>query len=162
MLFRSPDEPLARRLRAQSFTLAQFLVTRAEGLHLPALDRRALVQRHCHQAALFGFDAEEQALATAGVTVSTLDAGCCGMAGSFGFEATHHELSLRIGERALLPAVRAQAPDTLIVADGFSCREQIAQGTGRQARHSAEVLRLALASPSPGVRRALVPGPGLG
>jgi Fe-S oxidoreductase len=139
-----PDDPLARRLAAQSCTLSQLLVREQRHHDLPRVPARALVQRHCHQAALFGSDAEEEAMAAAGLTVSTLDAGCCGMAGSFGFEAAHHELSMRIGERALLPAVRAQPADALIVADGFSCREQILQGAGRRALHSAEVLRRSL------------------
>jgi Fe-S oxidoreductase len=72
------------------------------------------------------------------------DSGCCGLAGSFGFEKDKYEISMQIGERALLPAVRQAAADTLIIADGFSCREQIAQATGREALHSAQVLRMAL------------------
>src|SRR6185436_8306130 len=105
---------------------------------------RALVQGHCHHRALFGLDDEQRALASLGLDVEVLDAGCCGMAGSFGFEAGQkYELSLQIAERKLLPAVRA-APDRLLVADGFSCREQIRQATGRSPLHLAEVLRLGL------------------
>jgi Fe-S oxidoreductase len=83
-------------------------------------------------------------LGALGVNATLLDAGCCGMAGAFGFEADHYEVSVRIGERVLLPAVRAASDATLVVADGFSCREQIAQLTGRRASHLAEVVRLAL------------------
>ena len=77
-----------------------------------------------------------------GADVQALDAGCCGMAGSFGFDAHKYDVSIAVGERVLLPAVRAAATDTLIVADGFSCREQITQTTGRQALHLADVLKL--------------------
>src|SRR5262249_12550588 len=129
-----PDDPLARRLGAQSFTLAQLLVQQGDAFVPSELPGQVLVQRHCHQAALFGCDAEEETLARTRLTVSVLDAGCCGMAGAFGFEAAHHEISMRIAERALLPTVRAH-PQALVVADGFSCREQIAQGTGRRALH---------------------------
>jgi Fe-S oxidoreductase len=79
-----------------------------------------------------------------GVHLQSLDSGCCGMAGSFGFEADHYEVSLQIGELELLPAVRRASADTLIVADGFSCREQIAQLTQRRAMHVAEVLRITI------------------
>jgi Fe-S oxidoreductase len=87
--------------------------------------------------------AEESLLRKAGAELQTLDAGCCGMAGPFGFAAEHYAMSQSIGERVLLPAVRQAAPDTLIVADGFSCREQIVQATGRHALHLADVLDLA-------------------
>jgi len=79
-----------------------------------------------------------------GLEFDHLDSGCCGMAGAFGFERKHYEISMRIGERVLLPRVREASEETLIVADGFSCREQIEQATGRKALHLAEVLRLAM------------------
>jgi len=84
-----------------------------------------------------------------GADLESLDSGCCGMAGSFGFEADHFEVSQQVGELVLLPAVRRAAADTLIVADGFSCREQIAQGTSRRAVHLADALRLAIESSPP-------------
>ena len=87
---------------------------------------------------------EESLLRKMGVELESLDAGCCGMAGPFGFEADKYAVSQAIGERVLLPAVRRAAPDTLIVSDGFSCREQILQATGRRAIHLAEAMRLAL------------------
>jgi len=79
-----------------------------------------------------------------GIDATVLDEGCCGMAGSFGFEAEHYDVSVAVGEQGLLPAVRAAAADTLIVADGFSCREQITQCTTRRAIHLAEAIRMAL------------------
>jgi Fe-S oxidoreductase len=87
---------------------------------------------------------EEAALARLGLDVTVLDAGCCGMAGSFGFETDHYDVSIKCGERVLLPAVRAAAGDTLIIADGFSCREQIAQTTHRHVLHLAQVIQMAL------------------
>jgi Fe-S oxidoreductase len=91
-------------------------------------------------------DAEERVLNRLGLDFEVLDSGCCGMAGAFGFEADHYEVSIACGERVLLPAVRKAAPDTLIVADGFSCREQITQTTGRQPLHLAQVLARSLRS----------------
>jgi Fe-S oxidoreductase len=92
-----------------------------------------------------GFDAEKDLLQAMGLQVEIPDAGCCGMAGSFGYEAgERYQVSIQAGERVLLPAVRAAAPDTLIVADGFSCRGQIASGTHRRALHLAQVLQMAL------------------
>jgi Fe-S oxidoreductase len=88
--------------------------------------------------------AEEELLRKMGSSLKTLDAGCCGMAGPFGFEQKKYAMSQAIGERVLLPAVRQADPDTLIVSDGFSCREQIFQATGRKAVHFAEVLQGAL------------------
>ncbi len=82
--------------------------------------------------------------------MQSLDAGCCGMAGSFGFDADKYAVSQAIGERVLLPAVRKASSDTLIVSDGFSCREQIAQGTGREALHLADALKIALQRPAIG------------
>ena len=90
--------------------------------------------------------AEESVLRKTGADVQSLDAGC-GMAGSFGFDADKYAVSQAIGERVLLPAVRKTSSDTLIVSDGFSCREQIAQATGREALHLADVLRIALQHP---------------
>jgi Fe-S oxidoreductase len=109
----------------------------------PALDRKVLLHGHCHHKALMTLGGEERLLRAMGVDLRSLDAGCCGMAGAFGFEREKYEVSRAIGERALLPAVREAAPDTLIVSDGFSCREQIRQLTGRRAFHVAEVLQLA-------------------
>jgi FAD/FMN-containing dehydrogenase/Fe-S oxidoreductase len=106
----------------------------------------AVLHGHCHQKATVGMADEEVALRSIGLAPAQPEPGCCGMAGAFGFErGEHYELSQKIGERALLPAVRAAAADALLIADGFSCREQIAQSGGRHAVHLAEVLELALA-----------------
>ena len=88
---------------------------------------------------------EEELIRQMGIALEAPDSGCCGMAGSFGFErGDHYDVSIKCGERVLLPLVREAASETLIIADGFSCREQIRQGTGRQALHLAEVLRMAI------------------
>ena len=138
-----PDEPRAARLRTQTFVLSEFLERYAPAYKPARLERKILLHGHCHQKALMKMGHAETLLRNAGASVQILDSGCCGMAGPFGFEKEKFEISQLIGERALLPAVRQAAPDTLIVTDGFSCREQIFQATGRQALHLAEVLQLA-------------------
>ncbi len=137
-----PHDDDAIRLSKAVKTLPEFLLQ--EGVALPKLSGKALVQGHCHHKAVLHFDDEEVVLKKLGLEVDQPDSGCCGMAGAFGFEKDKYELSMRVGERVLLPAVREAARDTIIVADGFSCREQIAQGTGREALHLAEVLHLAM------------------
>jgi FAD/FMN-containing dehydrogenase/Fe-S oxidoreductase len=148
-----PADTDALRLSRQAVTLAEFLDGR--GYEPARLDRRALVQVHCHHGAVLGYDQEEALLKRVGLEVTIPDSGCCGMAGSFGFEAGEkHEVSMKAGERVLLPRVREAEPSTLVVADGFSCRTQIEQGTPRHALHLAEVLAMALdegvAGPDPG------------
>ena len=90
-------------------------------------------------------NADGEVLTGLGLDYTILESGCCGMAGSFGFEQEHYDLSVEVGERVLLPAVRAASPETLIIADGFSCREQIAHGTDRRALHLAQVIQMAMA-----------------
>jgi Fe-S oxidoreductase len=102
--------------------------------------RRVLLHGHCHQKALAGTGTVRDVLRAAGYAVEEVDSGCCGMAGSFGFEREHYDLSMAIGERRLLPAVRALPADVPVVAMGVSCRQQIAHGTGRSALHLVEVL----------------------
>jgi FAD/FMN-containing dehydrogenase/Fe-S oxidoreductase len=143
-----PDDPDAKKLSAQVRLLAEFFDENADALKAfgkgPA-PVTALLHGHCHQRAMAGMGAEERVLTTLGIQAHTLDSGCCGMAGAFGFEeGDHYEVSMQLGERVLLPAVREADPDTLIVADGFSCREQIEQGTPRRAMHLAEVMLRAL------------------
>jgi Fe-S oxidoreductase len=134
----------ARRLKAQSFVLSEFLAEHAPGWTAPQLRRKALVQPHCHHHSVIGFDAETRLLKAMELDAEMPDAGCCGMAGSFGYEAgERYRVSMAAGERTLLPAVRDAAPDTLILADGFSCRGQIKAGTGRRGLHLAQVLQLA-------------------
>src|SRR5262245_24804425 len=102
--------------------------------------RKALLHGHCHQKALVGTAPTVAVLKSAGFEVSEVDSGCCGMAGSFGFEKEHYDLSLTIGNRRLAPAVKAAASDIEIVAPGISCRQQIEHLTGKKAKHPAEVL----------------------
>ena len=140
-----PRDENAFRLRQQTFLLSEFLEQKAPDWQLPRLARKAVVHGHCHHKAIMGMQAEEAVLKRLGLDYTLLDSGCCGMAGAFGFEpGDHYEVSIKAGERVLLPAVRAADRGTLIVADGFSCREQIAQTTRRRAMHLAEVLQLAV------------------
>jgi hypothetical protein len=111
---------------------------------MPKLPRKALVHGHCHHEAIMGMEADKAIFARLGLDYEVLDSGCCGMAGSFGFTHDKYEMSLRIGNHVLLPAVRKAEPQTLIITDGFSCREQIRQTTPRQALHTAQVMALAL------------------
>jgi Fe-S oxidoreductase len=138
-----PRDEQARRLRAQSFLFSDFLRQRAPHLPLRPLHRPALLHLHCHHKSVLGADAERSLLGALALDLHEPEDGCCGMAGSFGFEAPKYDVSMRCAEHALLPAVRAWAPDGLLIADGYSCREQIAQATGRQVHHLAEVLRMA-------------------
>jgi Fe-S oxidoreductase len=140
-----PHDTDAQRLKAQSFTLSEFLQTHAGEWPLPRLDRTALVQPHCHHHAVMGFDCETELLKSMGLDVEMAEAGCCGMAGSFGYEAgEHYSVSMAAGERALLPKVRAAEKDTLILADGFSCRSQIHAGSHRSGLHLAQVIAMAI------------------
>ncbi|MCL4486973.1 MAG: FAD-binding protein [Chloroflexi bacterium] len=140
-----PNDEHARRLQQQTYTLGEFLEKKAREWPLPRLDRKALLHGHCHQKAIMKMDSEVATLSKLGVDLTVLDSGCCGMAGSFGFEkGDHYDVSIKAGERVLLPAVRQANAETLVVADGFSCREQIAQTTGCRALHLAQVIELAL------------------
>jgi len=127
----------------QVLTLSEFIHQAGDAFKLPQIKRKAIVQGHCHHKAIMKFEPEEAVLQKAGIEYEHLDSGCCGMAGAFGFEKKNYDISMRIGERVLLPRVREAAKDTLIIADGFSCREQIEQATGRKAMHLAEVLQMA-------------------
>jgi FAD/FMN-containing dehydrogenase/Fe-S oxidoreductase len=140
-----PDDPRAQKLRAQTFVLTEFLGKHAPD-YAPPLPRKVLLHGHCHQKAIIRMDHEVALLQKLGADVQMPDAGCCGMAGPFGFSADKIDVSKAIGERVLLPAVRSSADDTLIVADGFSCQEQIAQLTGRRAIHVADAIHLAQAA----------------
>jgi FAD/FMN-containing dehydrogenase/Fe-S oxidoreductase len=145
-----PHDLDAGRLAAQSHTLSEFLRDHAPDWPMPRLHRKAIVHGHCHHKAVMGFDAEEEVLRRLGLDLEVLDAGCCGLAGSFGFEkGEKYEVSVSAGERALLPAVREVPESTLVITDGFSCRTQIEQLTDRRALHLAEVIRMAMrAGPS--------------
>ncbi len=148
-----PHDQRAQALARQTFLLSEFLerplVRNSAHLALPKLNRKALLHGHCHHKSIMKMTAEESLLRRVGVDFQAPAPGCCGMAGSFGFEHDKYGISAAIGELDLLPAVRIAPPDWLIIADGFSCREQIAQGTGRHALHLAEVLQMTLESPVP-------------
>jgi FAD/FMN-containing dehydrogenase/Fe-S oxidoreductase len=138
-----PDDDDARRLARQSLSLAEFL--EQEGYEPPALRRMALVQGHCHQKVVVKMDADEAVFSKLGLDAAVLDSGCCGLAGSFGYEkGERYDVSMNAGERVLFPAVRSAPKDALILADGFSCRQQIAHATDRRALHLAQVIQLAL------------------
>jgi Fe-S oxidoreductase len=108
------------------------------------LRRNAIVHAHCHHKSVLKMDAEEAVMKKLGLDFRVLDSGCCGMAGSFGFEREKYDVSIACAERALLPEVRSAASGDLVIANGFSCREQIVQTTGREALHLAQVLEMAL------------------
>jgi len=153
-----PHDDDARRLADQTLLLSEFL--ERQRYQPPSLDLRAVVHGHCHHKAVLGMDAEVALLRRMGVDHRVLDSGCCGMAGSFGFSADHYEVSERVGERVLLPAVRAMDSDCELITDGFSCREQIVQGTGRKPIHIAEVLQRAIVDEQHRVTRDKLPEPG--
>ncbi|MEH0547873.1 FAD-linked oxidase C-terminal domain-containing protein [Streptomyces sp. B21-105] len=147
-----PEDQDVQRLAGQVRTFAEQLVHHApDGWHPPRLARHATVQTHCHQHAVMKFDADRELMRRAGLDADVLDEGCCGLAGDFGFQSGHHEVSMAVAELGVLPAVRGASPDSLVLSDGFSCRTQIEQGgTGRRALHLAEALALGLDGPLPG------------
>ena len=144
-----PGDPRAQAAAAASTLPEELLLEAVADGRLalgPIAGKRILFHGHCHQKAVTGTAATVALLrAIPGAEVTEADAGCCGMAGSFGFEAEHYDLSLRIGELRLFPAVRAEPAGTIIAASGVSCRQQIAHGTGRRAHHPLEIVRSALA-----------------
>jgi FAD/FMN-containing dehydrogenase/Fe-S oxidoreductase len=135
-----PEDPRAERLRTQTFLLSEFLERHAPGYQPSRIEKKILLHGHCHQKALMKMGHAEALLRKTGASLQVPDSGCCGMAGPFGFEKDKFSVSQAIGERVLLPAVRMASDDTLILTDGFSCREQIFQATGKRAFHLAEVL----------------------
>jgi Fe-S oxidoreductase len=138
---RHPSSERAQRLARQTYLLTDFLAEHAPAWQPPTFaGRKIVLHGHCHHKAVFNMKAERALLEQTGAQVTMLDSGCCGMAGPFGFERDKYAVSQTLGERVLLPAVRAADHGTVVVTDGFSCREQIAQGTSRKALHVAEVL----------------------
>ena len=150
-----PMDEDAKRLSAKTFMLSEFLTNHAPDFAMPRLRRKAIVHKHCHHDHVMSFGDESAVLSRLGLDYEVLDSGCCGMAGSFGFEAEHYDVSVAVGERVLLPAVRRAPPDTLVIADGFSCREQVADLTGRGALHLAQVIQMAMREGPEGPRRDL-------
>jgi Fe-S oxidoreductase len=139
-----PCLALARELAGHAMLLDEFLIANAPHFKPPLLRGSALVHGHCHQKALAGMNSELTLLRKAeGLQIEARDAGCCGMAGAFGYDIRRFEVSRTIAERVLIPAVRSSPADALIVADGFACRSQIRQFCGnRQPMHLAQVLNL--------------------
>ena len=140
-----PDDDDVRRLRDQTVTFAELLGNHTPGWQPPTIDRPVHAQTHCHHHAVMGYEADEALLRDLGVDPDVLDSGCCGLAGNFGFERGHYDVSMACAERVLLPAVREASEDSVVLADGFSCRTQIDQGpaAGRRAMHVAELVRAA-------------------
>ncbi|MFB9409844.1 FAD-binding and (Fe-S)-binding domain-containing protein [Dactylosporangium matsuzakiense] len=141
-----PHDEDVQRLREQTFTLAELLHEHSPGWRAPQVPRKALIQTHCHQHAVLGFDADQALLHDTGVDAQVLDSGCCGLAGNFGFEEGHYDVSVACADRVLVPAVRDADPQDVVLADGFSCRTQIEQSAtgGRRGMHLAELLRAGL------------------
>jgi Fe-S oxidoreductase len=137
-----PDDPRAQRISRSVFLLGDFLL--AHDYEPPRLDIDVLVHMHCHQKSLFGNQGDTAMLERAGARATWLDSGCCGMAGSFGFNPNHARLSRDVAELVLAPEVRKQPEGTVILTNGFSCREQVKHMTGRTAMHLAQVLAMGL------------------
>jgi FAD/FMN-containing dehydrogenase/Fe-S oxidoreductase len=139
-----PSSEQAKRLSQQVLLLSELMARDTGRFDLPQMKAPAVVHAHCHHKSVLKTDAYEKALKKLGLDYRLLDSGCCGMAGSFGFEAEKYDVSVACAERVLAPAVRASGDGTLVLANGFSCREQIRQLTGRRALHLADVCKLAL------------------
>ena len=123
------------------FTLAEFLEKKAPDFKIPQINNKAIIHGHCHHKAIMKLDCEKSLLKKTGLDYEVLDSGCCGMAGYFGYEkGDHYDVSIKAGERVLLPAVRSFDSNGFIIADGFSCREQIEQETNSKGLHLAQVL----------------------
>jgi FAD/FMN-containing dehydrogenase/Fe-S oxidoreductase len=135
-----PEDPTAHRLSRQTFLFSEFIDEHMDEFELQPLQRRALVQIHCHHHSILKDAAERRVLDRLKLDYEVMPSGCCGMAGSFGFESAKYDLSMNAAERVMLPKVRAAASDTLILANGFSCREQIEQATARPTLHLAQVM----------------------
>lgn len=135
-----PHDPRGHKLKSTTFLLSEFLLRKAPHYRPPARTGNFVVQAHCHHQSLMKMTDEIQLLTATGANVRLLDSGCCGMAGPFGFERDKFDVSQQLAERALLPAVRSADSETVLIADGFSCREQIAQNSNRRGLHLAEVL----------------------
>ena len=140
-----PEDEDAKRLSQQTYLLSEFLKKKAPDYKPPKLKRKALLHGHCHHKSIMKMDDEKTLLAEMGLEIDAPETGCCGMAGAFGFEpGDHYDVSIKCGERVLLPAVRNAADNTLIITDGFSCREQVTQTTNRVPLHLAQVIQMAM------------------
>jgi Fe-S oxidoreductase len=139
-----PHDHHAQRLSKQSFTLAEFLETKTVHYSPPKLDCKVVVHGHCHQKAIVGMTHEASLLKKMGADADLLDSGCCGMAGSFGFEKRKYHVSESVFQHELQAHVENASNDAIFVADGFSCKTQIKQSSDRQALHLAQVMKLAV------------------
>jgi FAD/FMN-containing dehydrogenase/Fe-S oxidoreductase len=148
-----PDDPDARALSEQTFTLGEFL-TRRTHFQPPKLRRKAVLHGHCHHKAIMGLDGEQKLLEQMGLDFQTIQSTCCGVAGSFGYEKEKYDVSMQIGEHDLLPKIRAASKEALVIADGFSCRSQIEHATDRRALHIAQVVLMAIKERERDVPRA--------
>jgi Fe-S oxidoreductase len=135
-----PEREDAKRLAENVYLLSEFLEKFVPDVLRPNAGSSAMVQFHCHHSSILGRDAEESILSRSGINAETLDAGCCGMAGAFGFEKEHYDVSMKIAEQKLLPKLLEMSKDCAILANGFSCREQIEQSLGVKTLHLAEIL----------------------
>jgi Fe-S oxidoreductase len=151
-----PRDPRAAQLARSVVTLADVVAAHEGPWPFAAINTTAISQVHCHQEAKGSYDPDKAVLQRLGVETDVIGSGCCGLAGNFGFEPGHFEVSQALGERELFPKVRTKDDGTLVLADGFSCRTQLAQGTAVNGMHLAEVLKLALdqnaAKDRPGLR----------
>jgi len=138
------DDALTQTLAENSFLLEEYLAREPGALRLKEMKQEVLLHGHCHQKAFDAMPAVEKVLRMVpGLEVSTVQTSCCGMAGSFGYEAEHYGVSMKMAELSLLPSIR-NSKQAVLVADGTSCRHQIVDGTGREALHVARVLDSAL------------------
>ena len=159
-----PDDPRAGKLALQVRFITEFLVE--QGVSFPGLEIDAIVHGHCHQKSVIGMGPDNKVLDAMGVRHTMVESSCCGMSGSFGFDPKHYDLSVKAAELSLLPALRACGPDTVVVSNGYSCREQIAQLGGRRATHIAELMADAIdaaaagSASSAGRTQQQQPGPG--
>jgi Fe-S oxidoreductase len=138
------NDERAKALSSDTFTLAEFVTAHENEFRFKRMEGRAMLHGHCHQKAVMGSTPETKLLQQIGFDLELPDTGCCGMAGSFGFEREHYDVSMMVGELAFLPAIRRMHDSELIIADGFSCREQASQATGRTPLHLAQVLQKAI------------------
>ncbi|HEY1541921.1 MAG TPA: FAD-binding and (Fe-S)-binding domain-containing protein [Xanthobacteraceae bacterium] len=136
----SPDDEVAKRLSGQTLFFSEFIDRYVDKAALPQVAGRAVVQFHCHHHAVIKTQSEQDVLDRLGLDYEVLNTGCCGMAGAFGFETQKYDVSIAAAERVLLPRLRAEPSETLVLANGFSCREQIEQCTGRRTAHVAEAM----------------------
>ncbi|MBI3306999.1 MAG: FAD-binding oxidoreductase [Candidatus Omnitrophica bacterium] len=141
-----PDSEDAKALKHQTYLFSEFVERYSSRLKINRLNRPALVQMHCHHRSVLGMDDERSVLSRLGLEYQMLDSGCCGMAGAFGFDEGHYPISVKLAERKILPALQAAPANAYVLADGFSCREQIQQLSKKRVYHLAQILERALKS----------------